>query len=136
MLRPKLHRIVPDLLLKLSRRCPSTPSTMFWNSDKKAARRGTHRGARVSDGRHQSFLHFDANLGYPIAEERDVFVDDSVAAEVLDRLHALIALAHPKSVEWNPIQVYDFMIPAAPKRSTVLTDSDIRITPAWEIHRA
>jgi multiple sugar transport system substrate-binding protein len=37
-------------------------------------------------------------------------VDDSGAAEVLDRLHGLIALAHPRSVEWNPIQVYDFMI--------------------------
>jgi multiple sugar transport system substrate-binding protein len=37
-------------------------------------------------------------------------VDASVAADVLDRLHALIKLAHPRSVEWNPIQVYEFMI--------------------------
>jgi multiple sugar transport system substrate-binding protein len=50
-----------------------------------------------------------ANLGHPIAEEDERFVNDSVAAEVLDRLHALITLAHPGSVEWNPIQVYDFM---------------------------
>jgi multiple sugar transport system substrate-binding protein len=56
------------------------------------------------------FFTLSANLGYPIPEERELFVDDSVAAEVLDRLHALIAVAHPKSVEWNPIQVYDFMI--------------------------
>jgi multiple sugar transport system substrate-binding protein len=56
------------------------------------------------------FFTLSANLGFPIPEERDLFVDDAVAAEVMDRLHALIALAHPRSVEWNPIQVYDFMI--------------------------
>ena len=55
------------------------------------------------------FFTLSANLGYPIAEEGERFVDDSVAAEVLDRLHALITVAHPNSVEWNPIQVYDFM---------------------------
>ncbi|MGA7925336.1 MAG: extracellular solute-binding protein [Candidatus Sulfotelmatobacter sp.] len=58
------------------------------------------------------FFTLSANLGYPIPEERDLLVDDSVAAEVLHRLHALIAVAHPRSVEWNPIQVYDFMISA------------------------
>jgi multiple sugar transport system substrate-binding protein len=58
------------------------------------------------------FFTLSANLGFPIPEERDLFVDDAVAAEVMDRLHALIALAHPRSVEWNPIQVYDFMISA------------------------
>ena len=55
------------------------------------------------------FFTLSANLGYPISEERELFVDESVAVEVLHRLHSLIALAHPKSVEWNPIQVYDFM---------------------------
>jgi multiple sugar transport system substrate-binding protein len=56
------------------------------------------------------FFTLSASLGYPIPEEGEPFVDDSIAHEVLGRLHALIALAHPKSVEWNPIQVYDFMI--------------------------
>jgi multiple sugar transport system substrate-binding protein len=56
------------------------------------------------------FFTFSANLGHPIPEERELFVDHFVATEVLDRLHALIAVAHPKSLEWNPIQVYDFMI--------------------------
>ena len=56
------------------------------------------------------FFTFSANLGHPIPEERELFVDDFVAAEVLDRLHALIAVSHPQSLEWNPIQVYDFMI--------------------------
>jgi len=55
------------------------------------------------------FFTLNATLGYPIPEERELFVEDSVAADVLARLHALIAVAHPKSVEWNPIQVYDFM---------------------------
>jgi multiple sugar transport system substrate-binding protein len=55
------------------------------------------------------FFTLSATLGYPIPEERELFVADSVAADVLGRLHALIAVAHPKSVDWNPIQVYDFM---------------------------
>src|SRR3984957_10865322 len=56
------------------------------------------------------FFTLSANLGYPIPEQSDRFVDGPVAREVMDRLHALIKLAHPRSVEWNPIQVYDFMI--------------------------
>lgn len=56
------------------------------------------------------FFTLSANLGYPIPEDRELFVEDSVATDVLDRLHALIAVAHPKSVDWNPIQAYDFMV--------------------------
>ena len=56
------------------------------------------------------FFTLSANLGCPILEEADHFVDGSVAEEVLNRLHAVIELAHPQSVEWNPIEVYDFMI--------------------------
>jgi multiple sugar transport system substrate-binding protein len=55
------------------------------------------------------FFTLSATLGYPIPEERELFVEDCVAEDVLARLHGLIAIAHPKSVEWNPIQVYDFM---------------------------
>lgn len=56
------------------------------------------------------FFTLSANLGYPIPEEQEIFVEEFVAREVLDRLHALIAAAHPGSVSWNPIQVYDHMI--------------------------
>lgn len=55
------------------------------------------------------FFTLSANLGNPIAEESDLFVEAAVAGEVLERLHALISTAHPKSADWNPIQVYDFM---------------------------
>jgi multiple sugar transport system substrate-binding protein len=55
------------------------------------------------------FFTLTASGGYPIPEERELFVEDCVAADVLGRLHELIAVAHPKSVDWNPIQVYDFM---------------------------
>jgi multiple sugar transport system substrate-binding protein len=47
------------------------------------------------------FFTLSANLGYPIRENQEMFVDASVASEVLDRLHSLIALAHPKSVDWR-----------------------------------
>jgi multiple sugar transport system substrate-binding protein len=40
----------------------------------------------------------------------DSFLEPAVAREVLERLHAVIAAAHPKSVDCNPIQVYDFMV--------------------------
>jgi multiple sugar transport system substrate-binding protein len=56
------------------------------------------------------FFTLSANLGHPIAESSEIFVADAVGREVLDRLHSLISAAHYKSVEWNPIQVYDFMI--------------------------
>jgi multiple sugar transport system substrate-binding protein len=56
------------------------------------------------------FFTLSANLGHPIAEASDIFIDDAVGLDVLDRLHLLISAAHPKSVEWNPIQVYDFMV--------------------------
>jgi multiple sugar transport system substrate-binding protein len=56
------------------------------------------------------FFTLSANLGNPISEERGFFIEDPAAREVLDRLHALIAIAHPNSLDWNPIQVYDFML--------------------------
>ena len=55
------------------------------------------------------FFTLSANLGHPIAEASELFVTEAVGQEVLDRLHTLISAAHPNSVEWNPIQVYDFM---------------------------
>ena len=59
------------------------------------------------------FFTFTANLGHPIAENADPFVDQPVAKEALDRMHALIAIAHPNSTAWNPIQLYDQMVAAS-----------------------
>ncbi len=59
------------------------------------------------------FFTVSASLGHPIPEEADPFLERPVGQEVLERLHALISAAHPKSVDWNPIQVYDFMISEA-----------------------
>jgi multiple sugar transport system substrate-binding protein len=56
------------------------------------------------------FFTMSANLGHPIAESSEIFVTNTIGREVLERLHSLVSAAHPKSVEWNPIQVYDFMI--------------------------
>jgi multiple sugar transport system substrate-binding protein len=55
------------------------------------------------------FFTLSASLSHPIAEEAEPFVATSVGRTVLELLHALISAAHPKSVDWNPIQVYDFM---------------------------
>jgi multiple sugar transport system substrate-binding protein len=99
----------PDLLLALSLGVPNTFDGAL-ELGKKARKAGKYIVVPACPTDAVSlFFTLSANLGYPIPEERELFVDDSVAAEVLDRLHALIALAHPRSVEWNPIQTYDFM---------------------------
>lgn len=56
------------------------------------------------------FFTLTASLGYPIAEDGDPFVETAVGHEVLGLLHELVAVSHPKSTEWNPIQVYDCMV--------------------------
>src|SRR5260370_33797229 len=99
----------PDLLLTLS---PAVPDTFdgVLELGKKVRKAGKYIVVPACPTDAVSlFFTLSANLGYPIPEERELFVDDSVAAAVLDHLHALIALAHPRSVEWNPIQTYDFM---------------------------
>jgi multiple sugar transport system substrate-binding protein len=56
------------------------------------------------------FFTLTANLGHPVAEDADPFVQGDVAKEALERMHALIAIAHPASPAWNPIHVYDQMV--------------------------
>jgi multiple sugar transport system substrate-binding protein len=100
----------PDLLLALS---PAVPNTLdgVLELGKKARKAGKCIVVPSCPTDAISlFFTLSANLGHPIPEDRELFTDDSVAAGVLDRLHTLIAIAHPKSAEWNPIQVYDFMI--------------------------
>jgi multiple sugar transport system substrate-binding protein len=56
------------------------------------------------------FFTVTANLGHPIAENADPFVEPAIARVALECLHALIAIAHPQSTDWNPIQMYDHMV--------------------------
>ena len=99
----------PDLLRMLSPVVPSTfDGVLELGKNTRKAKKYIVVPACPTDAI-SLFFTLSANLGYPLAEEDELFVDHSVAAEVLDRLHSLIALAHPRSVEWNPPQVYDFM---------------------------
>ncbi|HXY50713.1 MAG TPA: extracellular solute-binding protein [Terriglobales bacterium] len=59
------------------------------------------------------FFTLTASLGHAIAEDADPFVESSVGREVMGLLRQLIAVAHPRSLAWNPIQVYDFMVSSA-----------------------
>ena len=100
----------PDLLRALSPAVPDTLDDVLHLGEKaRSAGKYIVVPACPTDAI-SLFFTLSANLGYPIAEESERFVDDSVASEVLDRLRALIRLSHPRSLEWNPIQVYDFMI--------------------------
>jgi multiple sugar transport system substrate-binding protein len=56
------------------------------------------------------FFTVTSSIDHPILEDADPFVEPAVGRAVLQLLHDLIAVAHPRSVEWNPIQVYDFMV--------------------------
>ena len=99
----------PDLLLALSSAVPDTFDNVL-QLGRKARTNGTHIIVPACPTDAISlFFTLSANLGHPIPEEREFFVEDLVAAEVMDRLHALIAVAHPRSLESNPIQVYDFI---------------------------
>jgi multiple sugar transport system substrate-binding protein len=99
----------PDLLLALSLAVPSTFDDVL-ELGRKARKAGKYIVVPACPTDAISlFFTLSANFRYSTPEESELFVEDSVAAEVLDRLHTLIALAHPRCVEWNPIQVYDFM---------------------------
>ncbi len=56
------------------------------------------------------FFTLTASLGHPVAEDADRFVEPAVGRQVLDLLHELIAVSHPRAVEWNPIDLYEYMI--------------------------
>lgn len=50
-----------------------------------------------------------ANLGVPIGTPEDAMLPAGAFNDVLDCLDRLIRLAHPRSVDWNPIATYDAM---------------------------
>ena len=57
-----------------------------------------------------TFLTLTANLGAPLAETATELPDRAVCEEALRRMQELIALAHPLSLKWNPIQAYEVMV--------------------------
>jgi multiple sugar transport system substrate-binding protein len=57
-----------------------------------------------------AFLSLLANLGAPLAEDRDSAHLDPIAADnALGVLEQLRALSHPASIDWNPIRAYETM---------------------------
>ncbi|MGA7914560.1 MAG: extracellular solute-binding protein [Candidatus Acidiferrales bacterium] len=100
----------PDLLEQLSSRTPKTfDEVLSLGREARANHKFIIVPACPIDAI-SLFFSLTANTGHAIAENADPFVESSVAGEVLERLHALIAIAHPKSTDWNPIQVYDHMV--------------------------
>lgn len=55
-------------------------------------------------------LTFTANLGYPFAENSRQIPDGAVLDEALGRIGELLAMSHPNSLDWNPIQTFEAMI--------------------------
>jgi multiple sugar transport system substrate-binding protein len=100
----------PDLLEQLSSRIPKTFDEVLQLGRKARANRKFIIVPACPIDAISLFFTLTANVGHPIAENADPFVESSIASEVLQRLHALVAIAHPKSTDWNPIQVYDHMV--------------------------
>lgn len=99
----------PDLLNQLSSRPPKTFDEVLQLGHQARANHKFIIVPACPIDAISLFFTMSANMGHPIAENADPFVEPSVAGHVLDRLHALIAVAHPQSTDWNPIQVYDHM---------------------------
>jgi len=100
----------PDLLSQLSGAPPRTFNEVLLLGRKARARGKSVIVAACPIDAISLFFTLTANLGCAIREDADPFVTEPIARETLDRLHALIAVAHPRSVAWNPIQVYDYMV--------------------------
>jgi multiple sugar transport system substrate-binding protein len=56
-----------------------------------------------------SFLSLTAQLGSPIREENKRLVNPEIGILALEYLRKLRDLVHDQSLDWNPIQLYDYM---------------------------
>lgn len=54
-------------------------------------------------------LTFAANLGHPLGPDEDRFIAPDVLETVLGYVEDLVAASDPRSVDWNPIQMYEEM---------------------------
>ncbi len=103
----------PDLLSQLSPFPPRTFDEVLKLGQKARANGKFIAVAACPIDAVSLFFTLTANLGHPIAEHADPFVEAAVAKEALRCLHGLIAIAHPNSTAWNPIQMYDHMLTAS-----------------------
>jgi multiple sugar transport system substrate-binding protein len=103
----------PELLQQLSSKPPKTFDDVLQLGQKARANGQFIAVAACPIDAISLFFTLTANLGHPIAENADPFVEHAIAREALDRLHALIPIAHPQSTAWNPIQMYDHMVAAS-----------------------
>ncbi len=92
----------PDLLRQLSSKPPRTLYAVLQLGHKARSNGKFIVLAACPIDAISLFFTMTANLGHPIAEYAEPFLEHAVAREVLDRLHALIAIAHPKSVKLEP----------------------------------
>lgn len=56
-----------------------------------------------------SFLTITAQFGASISEQNDFLVPEGKGIEVLNLMKRIVAISHPESINWNPIQLFDYM---------------------------
>jgi multiple sugar transport system substrate-binding protein len=54
-------------------------------------------------------LTFAANLDHPLGPDEDRFISPEILETVLGHVEELVAASDPRSIGWNPIQMYDEM---------------------------
>lgn len=56
-----------------------------------------------------SFLSIAAQLGAPVSAENSTLIPEKKGMEVLELLKLINGKSHPGSINWNPIQLFDYM---------------------------
>ena len=101
----------PDLLEQLSSKPAKNIRRGSAVGAKGARQRQIHSRCGLSHRCNQPFLHDDRQSGSSHRRKcRSIRRTCRSRAKPSSRLHALIAIAHPQSTDWNPIQMYDHMV--------------------------
>ena len=56
-----------------------------------------------------TFLTINAQLGSPVIENNKQMVNEETGTRAIELMKALQKIAHPDSLDWNPIQLFDYM---------------------------
>lgn len=99
----------PNLLREIGCELPKTIDDVF-----DLARRAKEQGKWVAWAAKPtdlfcSYISMVASMGMAVGHEEGPFTPRELSAEVVEKMKMLRGLVHPKSLQWNPIQLFDHM---------------------------
>lgn len=101
-----------DLLADLAQAPPRTMEQVVSLAERARARDRFIALPSVPTDAICTFLTLCANSGHPVSRDGTAFPDHSQAVSVLEAMRQLVKLAHPASLDWNPIRCYEHMATA------------------------